>query len=51
MLGKLSWTAIPFGQPIVMIASGVVGLVLLAIFALVTLKGWWPYRMDHQRRP
>jgi cytochrome o ubiquinol oxidase subunit I len=56
MLGKLSWTAIPFDQPIVMIASGVVGLVLLAIFALVTLKGWWPYlwrewitSVDHKR--
>jgi cytochrome o ubiquinol oxidase subunit 1 len=56
MLGKLTWAAIPFDQPIVMIASGVVGLVLLAILGLVTVKGWWPYlwrewitSVDHKR--
>ena len=43
MLGRLSWSAIPFDQPIVMGTCAVVGLVLLAIFILVTLKGWWPY--------
>ena len=43
MLGRLSWSAIPFDQPIVMGTCAVVGLALLAIFILVTLKGWWPY--------
>ncbi len=56
MLGKLNWAAVPFDQPIVMVTSGVVGLVLFAILALVTLKGWWPYlwrewitSVDHKR--
>jgi len=43
MLGKLSWAAIPFDQPIPMIASGVVGLVIIGVLAWVTLKGWFPY--------
>ena len=53
MLGRLSWAAIPFDQPVVMIASGTVGFVIFCVLALVTVKGWWPYsvaRMDHQRR-
>jgi cytochrome o ubiquinol oxidase subunit 1 len=56
MLGKLTWDAIPFDQPIVMITSGVVGLVLFSLLALVTVKGWWPYlwkewitSVDHKR--
>jgi cytochrome o ubiquinol oxidase subunit I len=56
MLGKLSWAAIPLDQPIPMTASGVVGLVLIAVLALITLKGWLPYlwrewitRVDHKR--
>jgi cytochrome o ubiquinol oxidase subunit I len=56
MLGRLSWSAIPFDQPIVMGTCAVVGLVLLAILILVTLKGWWPYlwrewitSVDHKR--
>jgi cytochrome o ubiquinol oxidase subunit I len=56
MLGRLSWSAIPFDQPIIMGTCGVVGLVLLAIFILVTVKGWWPYlwrewitSVDHKR--
>jgi cytochrome o ubiquinol oxidase subunit I len=43
MLGKLSWAAIPLNQPIPMIASGVVGLVIIGVLAFVTLKGWLPY--------
>jgi cytochrome o ubiquinol oxidase subunit 1 len=56
MLGKLSWAAIPLNQPIPMIASGVVGLVIIGVLALVTLKGWLPYlwrewitSVDHKR--
>jgi cytochrome o ubiquinol oxidase subunit I len=43
MLGKLTWAAIPFDQPIIMGTISVVGLVGLAILGLVTVKGWWAY--------
>ncbi len=56
MLGKLSWAAIPLDQPIPMVASGVVGLVVLGVIALVVFKGWVPYlwrewitSVDHKR--
>jgi cytochrome o ubiquinol oxidase subunit I len=56
MLGKLTWAAIPLDQPIPMIASGVVGLVIIGVLAWVTLKGWLPYlwrewitSVDHKR--
>ena len=56
MLGKLSWSAIPFYQPLPLYAMGVVGLIILAALALVTKKGWWPYlwnewltSVDHKR--
>jgi cytochrome o ubiquinol oxidase subunit 1 len=56
MLGKLSWAAIPLDQPIPMIASGVVGLVIIGVLAWVTFKGWLPYlsrewitSVDHKR--
>jgi cytochrome o ubiquinol oxidase subunit I len=56
MLGRLSWAAIPFDQPIVMGASGAVGVMIAAILLLVTVKGWWPYlwrewitSVDHKR--
>src|SRR5579864_5771155 len=56
MLGRLTWSAIPFDQPIVMGTCGTVGVVLLSIFLLVTVKGWWPYlwrewitSVDHKR--
>ena len=43
MFGRLTWSAIPFDQPIVMVTCATVGAVLLTIFLLVTLKGGWPY--------
>ncbi len=43
MLGKLSWAAIPFDQPIPLVAAGIVGLVVIGVLAWVTLKGWLPY--------
>ncbi len=43
MWGKLSWAAIPFDQPIPLIASGAVGLVIIAVLTFVILKGWLPY--------
>ena len=56
MLGKLSWDAIPFNQPIPLITSIVVILVILAVLGLITVKGWWPYlwsewitSVDHKR--
>src|SRR4030081_2455121 len=56
MLGKLTWDAIPFDQPIPMIASGVVALGILAILGWVVIKGHLPYlwrewitSVDHKR--
>ncbi len=56
MLGKLSWNAIPWDQPIPLLAAAAVGLVLLAVFLWVLLKGYLPYlwrewitSVDHKR--
>src|SRR6202163_4969665 len=56
MLGKLSWDAIPFNQPIPMAASLIIAVGILALLTLVTVKGWWPYlwrewltSVDHKR--
>jgi cytochrome o ubiquinol oxidase subunit 1 len=56
MFGKLSWSAIPFDQPIPLITSLVLIVVIFGVLALVTLKGWWPYlwrewitTVDHKR--
>jgi cytochrome o ubiquinol oxidase subunit 1 len=43
MLGKLSWAAIPFNEPLPLLSGAVVGIVILAILVTVTVKGWWPY--------
>src|SRR6201996_6168415 len=55
-MGRLSWAVIPFDQPIIMGTVAVVGLVLLSLLSLVTIKGWWPYlwrewitSVDHKR--
>src|SRR5690242_16763815 len=56
MFGRLSWSAIPFDQPIVMGTCATVGVVLLTIFVLITAKRGWPYlwrewitTVDHKR--
>jgi cytochrome o ubiquinol oxidase subunit I len=56
MLGKLTWQAIPFDQPIPLIAGGFVVVALLAIVGWITLKGYMPYlwrewitSADHKR--
>jgi cytochrome o ubiquinol oxidase subunit I len=56
MLGRLSWAAIPFDQPIPLVTSIVMVCGIFAILALITLKGWWPYlwnewitSVDHKR--
>src|SRR6202140_3850809 len=56
MLGKLSWAAIPFNQPIPMAASLMIVVGVLFVLGLVTWKGWWTYlwrewltSVDHKR--
>jgi cytochrome o ubiquinol oxidase subunit 1 len=56
MFGKLSLAAIPWGQPIALITSAVIIVLLAAILALISYKGWWPYlwrewltSTDHKR--
>src|SRR6202789_1188343 len=56
MVVKLSWAAIPLGQPIPMVASGVVAFTILGVLAWVFLKGYFPYlwrewitSVDHKR--
>src|SRR6202171_5110253 len=56
MLGRLSWAAIPFNEPLPIISAAVVVIVILAVLGLVTVKGWWPYlwrewltSVDHKR--
>ncbi|WP_188657839.1 cytochrome o ubiquinol oxidase subunit I [Sphingomonas metalli] len=56
MLGKLDWSAIPFDQPIPLVAAGTVGLIGLATLVWITRKGHWPYlwkewitSVDHKR--
>src|ERR1700735_2483414 len=56
MLGKLSWAAIPFDQPIPMAACLFIIVGVLSVLGLVTIKGWWPYlwrewltSVDHKR--
>ena len=56
LLGKLSWEAIPFDQPIVMVATtGMIAAIVL-VLGWVTLKGYVPYlwhewitSVDHKR--
>src|SRR5438034_3557864 len=56
MFGKLSWDAIPFHQPIVMIASAVVALGLTGVLGWIVARGHLPYlwrewltSVDHKR--
>src|SRR5258706_6278096 len=56
LLGKLTWSAIPFNQPIVMGATGFRVLVGVALVGWVLLKGYLPYlwrewltSVDHKR--
>ena len=56
MLGKLSWQAIPFDQPIPLVAGGIVVVIVLGILVFVAVKGWVPYlwkewitSVDHKR--
>jgi cytochrome o ubiquinol oxidase subunit 1 len=56
MFGKLTWAAIPFDQPIPMVASCVVALTVFGVLATVLWKGYFPYlwrewitSVDHKR--
>ncbi|MBV9882021.1 MAG: cbb3-type cytochrome c oxidase subunit I [Sphingomonadaceae bacterium] len=56
MFGKLSWSAIPWDQPIPLITVAVLILIGAGLLGLVTYKGWWPYlwtewitSVDHKR--
>jgi cytochrome o ubiquinol oxidase subunit 1 len=56
MFGKLTWAAIPFDQPIPLITSAVVLLVILGVVGWITFKGYVPYlwrewitSTDHKR--
>src|SRR5262249_3932072 len=56
LLGKLTWSAVPFDQPIIMGTGGVVVLVIAALRRLVTFNGYVPYlwrewitSVDHKR--
>jgi cytochrome o ubiquinol oxidase subunit I len=56
LLGKLTWSAIPFDQPIIMAASAGMVVAVVLILGWITLKGHWPYlwrewitSVDHKR--
>src|SRR5581483_4202174 len=56
MLGKLSWNAIPWDQPIPLLAAALVLLVILGVLGWVVVKGYVPYlwrewitSVDHKR--
>ena len=56
MLGRLTWDSIPWNEKLPLFAGAGVVLVILAVLALVTVKGWWPYlwrewltSVDHKR--
>ena len=56
MFGKLSWAAIPFDQPIPLVTSLLVMVILLAVLVWVVVKGHLPYlwrewitSVDHKR--
>ena len=57
MFGKLTLSAIPFDQPIIMGAGAFMGLVVLGILAALTITGRWKWlwtqwltTVDHKTR-
>src|SRR5260221_10043928 len=56
LLGKLTWSAIPFDQPIVMGATAFMVVLMVSVLGWITLKRAWPYlwnewltSVDHKR--
>jgi cytochrome o ubiquinol oxidase subunit 1 len=43
ILGRLTWAAIPFNEPIPFFTGIGMIIVVTAVLGLVTVKGWWPY--------
>ena len=55
-LGKLSWSAVPLHEPIIMGASAMMILGIVLVLGWIVLKGYWPYlwrewltSVDHKR--
>ena len=56
MLGKLTWNAIPWDQPIPLVTCCVIVLGLTSLLGFITYMRWWPYlwkewftSTDHKR--
>jgi cytochrome o ubiquinol oxidase subunit 1 len=56
LLGKLTWSAIPFDQPIIMGVTALMVLIVMSVVGWVLLKGYLPYlwrewltSVDHKR--
>ena len=56
MLGKLTWAAIPFDEPIPLATSVVLVIVIGSLLTWITVKGYWAYlyrewftSVDHKR--
>jgi cytochrome o ubiquinol oxidase subunit 1 len=56
LLGKLTWDAIPFNEPIIMVTAAVVALGIGGALGWILLKGYLPYlwrewitSVDHKR--
>src|SRR5579875_991383 len=56
ILGKLTWSAIPFNQPIPLFPGAIVIAIVLGVIIWVIVKGWLPYlwnewitSVDHKR--
>jgi cytochrome o ubiquinol oxidase subunit 1 len=56
MFGKLDLSAIPLSEPIPLITSFILILIVIGVLILITVKRWWPYlwhewitSVDHKR--
>ncbi len=56
MFGKLTWSAIPFNEPLPLVSAGAVGVMLLALLGWIVFTGKLPYlwrewitSVDHKR--
>ncbi|HTX05442.1 MAG TPA: cbb3-type cytochrome c oxidase subunit I, partial [Steroidobacteraceae bacterium] len=56
LLGKLTWQAIPFGEPLPLLSGAGVALILIGVLAWVVIRGHLPYlwrewitSVDHKR--
>jgi cytochrome o ubiquinol oxidase subunit I len=56
LLGRLSWSAIPIHEPIIIGTVAVIAVIIVATLGWVTARGYWPYlwrewitSVDHKR--